>query len=77
VAGEDGQVDVSESGDEEAGEVRRGELELRLDSEGEDVPFATWDPDVPEVNATEYSHLAQPLRVTLGQGDMLYLPAMW
>lgn len=57
-------------------------LELRLDEageagEGEEVPFAIWDPDQPEENATRYSELAQPVRVTLEPGDMLYLPAMW
>ncbi|KAI0914062.1 phospholipase A2 [Ustulina deusta] len=41
------------------------------------VPFATWDPDMPEVRATPYSHLAEPMRVSLGPGDILYLPAMW
>lgn len=41
------------------------------------VPFATWDPDRPQVRATKYSHLARPVRVTLDPGDMLYLPAMW
>lgn len=41
------------------------------------VPFATWDPDDPEVNATPLSRLAEPIRVTLEKGDMLYLPAMW
>lgn len=41
------------------------------------VPFATWDPDIPEANATPYSHLAEPMRVSLEPGDMLYLPAMW
>lgn len=41
------------------------------------VPFATWDPDRPDENATPYSKLAQPMRVTLEEGDMLYLPAMW
>lgn len=45
--------------------------------ESESVPFATWDPDSPEDNATPYSRLAEPMRVTLDQGDMLYLPAMW
>lgn len=59
------------------------ELELVMDSskqEGEeegDVPFATWDPDRPDENATPYSKLAEPMRVTLEEGDMLYLPAMW
>ncbi|KAL0944065.1 phospholipase a2 [Colletotrichum truncatum] len=41
------------------------------------VPFATWDPDLPGFNATSYSRLAEPVRVTLEPGDMLYLPAMW
>ncbi|KAI1351751.1 phospholipase A2 [Xylaria sp. FL0043] len=59
-------------------------LELRMDETvGENgdgapkVPFATWDPDTPEVHATPYSHLAEPMRVSLEPGDMLYLPAMW
>ncbi|KAK7749736.1 hypothetical protein SLS53_000315 [Cytospora paraplurivora] len=41
------------------------------------VPFAIWDPDCPDDNATPYSRLAEPMRVTLEPGDMLYLPAMW
>lgn len=41
------------------------------------VPFAIWDPDRPDENATPYSKLVEPMRVTLQQGDMLYLPAMW
>lgn len=40
------------------------------------VPVATWDPDVPESRASEFSHLSRPLKVTLNEGDMLYLPAM-
>ncbi|KFH46293.1 JmjC domain-containing protein-like protein [Hapsidospora chrysogenum ATCC 11550] len=52
-------------------------LDLRVDQDAEPVPLATWDPDVPEVNATEFSSLVKPLRVTLNPGDMLYLPAMW
>ncbi|KAG9506170.1 hypothetical protein J7337_003151 [Fusarium musae] len=58
----------------------RGEngMELKIDDTyDEAVPFAIWDPDRPEQNATKFSHLAQPLRVTLNPGDMLYLPAMW
>jgi len=52
-------------------------LALELDEGGDDVPFATWDPDCPAENATAYSSLASPVRVTLDPGDMLYLPAMW
>ena len=52
-------------------------LELVMEEEADDVPFATWDPDNDQVNATKYSHLATPMRVTLEPGDMFYLPAMW
>lgn len=52
-------------------------LELVLDEDGGEVPFAMWDPDVPERNATRYSRLLRPIRVTLDPGDFLYLPAMW
>ncbi|KAK4153122.1 cupin-like domain-containing protein [Chaetomidium leptoderma] len=58
-----------------------GGLELVLDDgeegKGEVVPFAIWDPNRPAENATRYSALAQPMRVTLDPGDMLYLPCMW
>ncbi|KAJ3458666.1 hypothetical protein MRS44_012775 [Fusarium solani] len=58
---------------------KRGDdgLQLVMDSDDEAVPFAIWDPEKPEQNATQFSHLAKPLRVTLNPGDMLYLPAMW
>lgn len=49
----------------------------RLDEPCEEVPVATWDPDTPAQRTTAYSHLAQPMRVTLHEGDILYLPAMW
>ncbi|KAI0810656.1 cupin-like domain-containing protein [Xylaria sp. FL0064] len=59
-------------------------LELRMDETADEngdgapkVPFATWDPDRPEMHATPYSPLAEPVRVSLEPGDMLYLPAMW
>jgi hypothetical protein len=44
--------------------------------ENDKVPFATWDPDSGE-NGTQYSKLARPVRATLEEGDMLYLPALW
>lgn len=60
---------------------RDGRLDLVMDGsesdESDAVPFATWDPDQPGENATPYSKLVEPMRVTLQQGDMLYLPAMW
>ena len=43
---------------------------------GESVPFATWDPDSPD-GGTRYSQHARPVRATLEEGDMLYLPALW
>jgi peptidyl-lysine (3S)-dioxygenase / protease len=52
-------------------------LALNPDAEGDAVPFAIWDPDRTEANATPYSQYARPMRVTLEPGDMLYLPAMW
>ncbi|KAF8849871.1 phospholipase A2 [Acephala macrosclerotiorum] len=55
-----------------------GSLEIRLDEGGEKVPFATWDPDGGEDGyGTRYSRYAEPVRVTLEKGDMLYLPALW
>jgi jumonji domain-containing protein 7 len=46
--------------------------------EGQDaVPVAVWDPEEPELRCSEYSHLSKPVTVTLQEGDMLYLPAMW
>ncbi|KAL3423344.1 phospholipase A2 [Phlyctema vagabunda] len=61
-----------------AGYLRQeqGALDINLE-EGDSVPFATWDPDRPEVNATPYSNLVTPVRVNLRPGDMLYLPAIW
>ncbi|KAF5877387.1 putative phospholipase a2 protein [Botrytis fragariae] len=52
-------------------------LTIKPDSPSVELPIATWDPDVPSRNPTKYSHLAQPMHVTLEKGDMLYLPALW
>ncbi|PSN66232.1 Clavaminate synthase-like protein [Corynespora cassiicola Philippines] len=54
-----------------------GGLVAKVDDPEEYVPFAMWDPDRPEENATRFSQYSQPLRVTLDEGDMLYLPALW
>ena len=52
-------------------------LDIAIDEPEQYTPFATWDPDAPESNATPYSHLSQPMQVTLDEGDVLYLPALW
>ena len=52
-------------------------MEVTLDDPLVQVPCAIWDPDKPHENATEFSHLSRPIRVTAGPGDMLYLPACW
>lgn len=49
----------------------------KLDEPPSTVPFATWDPDNPDIRPTQYSHLSRPYRVILDPGDMLYLPALW
>lgn len=53
------------------------DLVIQIDQPETYVPFTTWDPDDPTSNATPYSQYAQPMRVTLDEGDMLYLPALW
>lgn len=58
-------------------EGEKEELVIQIDDPATYVPFATWDPDLPHENTTPYSKYAQPMRVTLEEGDMLYLPALW
>ncbi|KAI9683151.1 MAG: hypothetical protein M1829_005942 [Trizodia sp. TS-e1964] len=55
----------------------KGSMKVKEDEPLETIPFATWDPDKPSERSTRFSHFSQPHRVTLGPGDMLYLPAMW
>ncbi|KAF1927692.1 Clavaminate synthase-like protein [Didymella exigua CBS 183.55] len=62
---------------EGAEDAETEKLVIQIDEPATYVPFATWDPDVPSVNATPYSKYAQPMRVALDEGDMLYLPALW
>ena len=59
--------------------ARNGEDDLAIEISEDDelLPVPTWDPDEPETRSTAYSHLSQPLQVTLKEGDMLYLPAMY
>ncbi|KAI4688124.1 uncharacterized protein J4E84_005052 [Alternaria hordeiaustralica] len=57
--------------------LEQDDLVIKVDEPEEYVPFATWDPDQPATNTTPYSQYSQPLRVTLEEGDMLYLPALW
>ena len=52
-------------------------FEIKIEEEAEKVPFATWDPDDGEGRGTKYPKYAAPMKVTLEEGDMLYLPALW
>ena len=58
---------------------RTGESRLEIENISRDglVPVPTWDPDEPDARTTAYSHLSRPMRMTLHEGDMLYLPAMY
>ncbi|KAG9961190.1 phospholipase A2, partial [Aureobasidium melanogenum] len=67
---------VSTNKDETA-KLKVQDLKHVLDEPELIVPVPTWDPDFPDVRPTPYSKLVKPLRVTLNEGDMLYLPAMW
>lgn len=54
------------------------DLEAVVDVPHEEVPgIVTWDVDAPTERSTAYSALVRPLRVTLEEGDLLYLPACW
>lgn len=53
------------------------QLEPQADTNTEPIPVPLWDPDEPGARPTAYSKLSKPLRVTLCEGDIMYLPAMW
>ena len=59
------------------GQNLQGDLNIEVVENNELLPVPTWDPDEPDTRATAYSHLSKPLRLTLNEGDMLYLPAMY
>ncbi|KAM3422946.1 hypothetical protein BST61_g429 [Cercospora zeina] len=52
-------------------------LEPQVYEQNEPVPTPIWDPDEPDARASQYSKSSKPMRVTLEEGDMMYLPAMW
>jgi jumonji domain-containing protein 7 len=58
-------------GDEDGG------LTVVLDETAEPVPVATWDPEEPGLRPSPFSRYSRPMRVTLEEGDMMYLPALW
>lgn len=58
-------------------ELKKEDLQIHIDDPVTYTPFATWDPDKPGVDTTPYSKYSRPLRITLEEGDMLYLPALW
>jgi peptidyl-lysine (3S)-dioxygenase / protease len=64
-------IDLERPGEQASYQIRPDE------QDSPDVPFATWDPDLPQNRQTRYSHLSEPMRITLNPGDMMYLPALW
>jgi jumonji domain-containing protein 7 len=52
-------------------------LEPRMYQDRQPVPVALWDPDRPGIRASRLSDSARPLRISLDEGDMMYLPALW
>ncbi|KAL5119668.1 hypothetical protein ACEQ8H_002514 [Pleosporales sp. CAS-2024a] len=57
--------------------IRKDDLCIQIDEPMHYVPLPMWDPDRPGENTSPYSPYARPMRVTVRQGDVLYLPALW
>lgn len=53
------------------------DLVVETNKDIEPTPVPLWDPDEPDIRPTVYSKYSKPLKVTLNEGDMMYLPAMW
>ena len=53
------------------------ELQIEVAEDEDFVPVALWDPDLPDQHQSAYSELSIALRVTLNEGDIMYLPALW
>ena len=58
-------------------DVTSGSLVPRIDIPEQKIPFPTWDPDFPSRRPSLFSRQARPMSITLNEGDMLYLPALW
>ncbi|KAG8631145.1 hypothetical protein KVT40_000285 [Elsinoe batatas] len=60
-------------------EAEGGEFGLKVVvmEEEERLPVPTWDPVREEVPGNVFGEHVKPMRVTLEEGDMMYLPAMW
>lgn len=55
-----------------------GEWEIRKEN-GPKIPFPTWD-TIKNLSGSlhpKISELVNPMKITLGAGDILYLPALW
>ncbi|MCJ1376950.1 hypothetical protein MMC17_000040 [Xylographa soralifera] len=61
---------------EQLPEVQHEQLVITSDENSVPVPCATLEVNKPDQDRQEIYH-CRPIRVTLGPGDMLYLPAMW
>ena len=53
------------------------QMEIEVDPAADFIPVPIWDPDQPKERATPYSRHSKASRVTLNEGDIMYLPAMW
>ncbi|KAF1995538.1 Clavaminate synthase-like protein [Amniculicola lignicola CBS 123094] len=80
------QREKGQDGTGEDVELEVEELHLQIDTPQTYTPFPTHDPSLPSsstsishhhYNPTLFSSLSQPIKVTLEEGDMLYLPALW
>lgn len=58
-------------------EVNSDELVFNVDPEAAQVPVPLWDPDEPSRHASAFSQYSRAIRITLEEGDLMYLPAMW
>lgn len=53
------------------------QLTPKIYADRDPIPVPLWDPTQPDVRASAYSDCSQAMSVTLNEGDMMYLPALW